>query len=206
MLKSTTMRLHIRLSSAILLSSALLVVLLFWVAEQPLAAITVVNTRGTGPTYASSAFHAAYPITCSLTITTTDILTHHQSFTVALPLASYQNLALVSGTQLSQVQAHDDYFVVNPKPGTFYQIEAIPTLLGNYNLGMVVYDYSYQPIVTDINPLDGYPAKVNWMAGTAAPYYLVVSQISNMCTGGYYNLTVHDSGYWTYLPTIAKGH
>jgi hypothetical protein len=207
MFENNVIQLYKRLLLVILLALALLALPLRWLTAQPLAGIPSANAQETQVVDIHTAFNVLDPMNCFLVITTLDTLPPHQSFATALPLTNYQNLALASGNQFSQVQAHDDYYFVNPKPGTFYDVEALPQSPGcNYNLGMVIYDHNYQPIVTDANPLDNCAAQVRWVADNDLPYYAVVSQVAYFCSGGYYNLIVSTAGYWLYLPALVKDY
>lgn len=136
-------------------------------------------------------------VTCTLTATTTDSLPGNNSFSTAAILADYTGLALVQGGTGASVPASDDYFRLdNAVVGWTYEVEAIPDGLGNYNLGMVVYNASYTPIMTDTNPLDGTYARIEMVATTTGPYYVRVFQYSDYCSGGTYHLNAN-----AYSPT-----
>ncbi len=128
-------------------------------------------------------------ITCTLSTTTTDSLTGINSFATAAILADYSNLALVVGPKNATVNPEEDYFRLdNATPNFTYQVRAIPSGVGNYNLGIVVYNASYTPILTDTNTLDGNSATVSIVASNTGPYYFKVFQVSNYCSGGTYSL------------------
>jgi hypothetical protein len=150
-------------------------------------------------------------IQCTLNTTTTaDYLGNNHSFEHAANLADYSNLALAHGdvpTDPIQVTPDEDYFqLANAIPGYLYEVQADPDGTGNYNLGIVVYDASRTPIMTDSNTLDGNGADVPLVADDVGPYYFKVYQVSAYCTGGTYTLDLHvsDVPYGTYLPLVLK--
>lgn len=134
-------------------------------------------------------------VQCTLNTTTTaDYLGNNHDFDHAADLANYNNLALAHGdvpTDPIQVMSDEDYFqLTNATPGRTYEIEVDPDGAGNYNLGIVVYDASETPIITDSDALDGNSANVTLEADDVGPYYFKVFQISSYCTGGTYDLEV----------------
>ena len=144
-------------------------------------------------------------ITCTLATTTTDALPNINSFDDAAILADYEGLALVQGNKGDERNPEEDYFRLdNAVPNWTYRVEAIPDGVGNYNLGIVVYDASRQPIITDANTLDGNEASVSLVATSSGPYYFKVYQISNYCSGGTYHLTAYASSP-TPTPTPTQG-
>ncbi|MGB9872375.1 MAG: hypothetical protein ACPLYD_12015 [Anaerolineae bacterium] len=131
----------------------------------------------------------AGPITCTLAVTTTDALPGINSFGTAAILADYTGLALVQGNKGDAVPPEEDYFRLdNAVVGWTYEVYAIPDGLGNYNLGIIAYDASYTPILTDTNALDGPSAVVRLVAANPGPYYFKVFQITPLCSGGTYRL------------------
>ena len=129
------------------------------------------------------------PITCTLAVTTTDVLPGINSFSTAAILADYNGLALVQGNRGDMVNPEEDYFRLdNAVVGWTYEVYAIPDGLGNYNLGIIVYDAAYTPILTDTNALDGPSAVVRLVATNPGPYYFKVFQITPVCSGGTYRL------------------
>ncbi len=131
----------------------------------------------------------AGPITCTLAVTTTDVLPGINSFSTAAILADYTGLALVQGNRGDAVNPEEDYFRLdNAVVGWTYEVYAIPDGLGNYNLGIIVYDAAYTPILTDTNALDGPSAAVRLVAANPGPYYFRVFQITPVCSGGTYRL------------------
>jgi hypothetical protein len=131
----------------------------------------------------------ADPITCTLAMTTTDALPGINSFDTAAILADYTGLALVQGNKGDAVNPEEDYFRLdNAVVGWTYEVSAIPDGVGNYNLGIIVYDSARTPILTDTNTLDGNSARVAMVAGSGGPFYFKVFQISNFCSGGTYHL------------------
>lgn len=128
-------------------------------------------------------------ITCSLAVTTTDVIPGNNSFDTAAILADYTGLALVQGVPGEAKNPGEDYFRLdNAVLGWTYEVIAAPDGLGNYNLGIIVYDAARTPIITDTNPLDGNSARVTMVAGSAGPFYFKVFQISQQCSGGTYHL------------------
>lgn len=128
-------------------------------------------------------------ITCTLAVTTTDVLPGINSFATAAILADYNGLALVQGNKGDAVNPEEDYFRLdNATVGWTYEVFAIPDGLGNYNLGIITYDAAYTPILTDVNALDGPSAVVRLVATSPGPYYFKVFQITPLCSGGTYRL------------------
>jgi hypothetical protein len=152
-------------------------------------------------------------IQCTLNTTTTaDYLGNNHSFGHAANLADYSNLALAYGdvpTDPIQVVPDEDYFqLANATPGYTYDVEVDPNGTGNYNLGIVVYNASRTPIMTDSNTLDGNSASVTLDADDVGPYYFKVFQVSAYCTGGTYDLDVSVStppGSDPYEPNDTRG-
>ncbi len=138
----------------------------------------------------------AGPITCTLAVTTTDALPGINSFSTAAILADYNGLALVQGNRGDAVNPEEDYFRLdNAVVGWTYEVYAIPDGVGNYSLGIIVYDASYTPytpILTDSNPLDGPSAVVRLVVTSPGPYYFKVFQVTPVCTGGTYRLDAND--------------
>ncbi|MFN3762584.1 MAG: hypothetical protein ACK4WK_05200 [Anaerolineae bacterium] len=133
-------------------------------------------------------------ITCTLAVTTTDAIPYNQSFSTAAILANYTGLALVQGVPGEAKNPSEDYFRLdNAVPGWTYEVDAVPDGVGNYNLGIIVYDAAQTPILTDTNTLDGNSAHVRLVATSAGPYYFKVLQISNYCSGGTYHLEASAS-------------
>lgn len=132
---------------------------------------------------------SASAITCTLAVTTTDVIAGNNSFDTAAILADYTGLALVEGARGEAKPPHEDYFRLdNATPGWTYEVSAAPDGVGNYNLGIIVYRADRTPILTDTNTLDGPSARVTMVAGSAGPFYFKVFQISNVCSGGTYRL------------------
>ncbi|MCD6344647.1 MAG: hypothetical protein J7M17_03465 [Anaerolineae bacterium] len=148
-------------------------------------------------------------ITCTLSTTTTDAIPYNVDFAHAATLADYNDLALVTGNQGDDRHPEKDYFRLNNAvPGWKYRVQAIPDGVGNYNLGIIAYDSNYQAILTDTNTFDGNSAYLELPATSAGPYYFVVSQISDQCSGGTYYLVVsvvEPTATPTPTPTPAPG-
>ncbi len=133
-------------------------------------------------------------ITCTLAVTTTDAIPGNNSFDAAAILADYTGLALVEGNRGEAKNPGEDYFRLdNAVPGWTYTVDAIPDGVGNYNLGIIVYNAARTPILTDTNTLDGNSAHIRLVAGDTGPYYFKVLQISNYCSGGTYHLEASES-------------
>jgi hypothetical protein len=151
------------------------------------------------PEYGNPPSRLATPITCTLSVTTTADSLGNNSFASAAILASYSNLTLAQGNKDQQVLTEDDYFRLdNAIAGLVYIVDAIPVGAGNYNLGLVVYNSSFTPIITDAVTTDNNSARVQLQAPNSGPFYFVVSQLTPIC-GGSYNLTV--TGPATPTPT-----
>lgn len=148
-------------------------------------------------------------ITCTLSTTTTDAIPYNVDFAHAATLADYNDLALVTGNQGDDRHPEKDYFRLNNAVLNWkYRVQAIPDGVGNYNLGIIAYDSNYQAILTDTNTFDGNSAYLELPATSAGPYYFVVSQISDQCSGGTYYLVVsvvEPTATPTLTPTPAPG-
>ncbi len=131
------------------------------------------------------------PYFCTLAVTTTaDSICPQCSFSNPAVFAAYAALVLAPGNQGQQVQAYDQYFRLNNiVPDALYKIEAVPNSTNNYNLGIIAYDNTFTPIMTDTNPAD-YRADMSFKPTTIGTYYFRISQISDYCTGGSYKLQV----------------
>jgi hypothetical protein len=141
------------------------------------------------PAYQPS-YQAIY---CTLATTTTDRLENsdNYTYTTAVPLANYSGLALATGDKDSTVPAEEDWFRRdNARPGTVYEVEAIPDKTSNYNLGIVVYDANLTTIISDVDAADNNRAKVELEAENDGPYYFRVYQLTPDCTGETYRLSV----------------
>jgi hypothetical protein len=136
--------------------------------------------------------------TCTLAITTTSDGIGPNDQVTAAPLASYTGLALAvkdvpSGTV--QAVAFDEWFRLdNAVVGASYNVQAIPDYTSNYNLGIRVYNYLLQEVLSDTSAIDNNSANVTLVAGNAGPYYFKVSQISASCSGRTYHLVTAYSG------------
>jgi hypothetical protein len=106
------------------------------------------------------------------------------------------------GNQGDVVQTYDDYFILNSaSPNVTYTVEVDPDGLGNYNLGMIIYNASYTPVYTDINAFDN-SARLSILFSTASltgPWYYRIFQLTPIATcGGTYHMT---AGYASPQPT-----
>ena len=132
-------------------------------------------------------------ITCTLSTTTTDSLASQNNYTYtnAVALADYSGLALSTGNPGDNVVAEDDWFRLdNAQVGASYDVDALPDETINYNLGIVVYDDTLTQIDIDNDAASNNSASVTLVASTQGPYYFKVYQISGVCTGGTYHLSV----------------
>lgn len=176
---------------------AIVVMLMLAATSQPArAASHAAPLAQTAVRYASVLAPTA-GVTCTVATTTTDILNGvNITFTTAAPLASYAGLALAPANVPAQsvpVAAYDHYFILsNASPGVNYTVSAIPDGLGNYNLGMIIYNASSAPIYTDTNTLDNNNASLSVIFSATAltgPHYYRVFQLTPSCSGGTYHLT-----------------
>jgi len=149
---------------------------------------------------ASNEIAAPSAFTCTLAITTTSDGIGPNDFINAAPLASYTGLALAVGNVPSgtlQVVAFDEYFRLdNAVIGASYAVQAIPDYTNNYNLGIRVYDYLHQEVLSDTNAIDNTSASVTLVPLNAGPYYFVVSQLAPapQCAGRTYHLVTSYTG------------
>jgi hypothetical protein len=147
---------------------------------------------------------AAPPVTCTLVTTTTDELessgTFNDNFASAATLANYMALALAPGNRGVQIPTKDDFFAVNAQQGLQYPAEAKPNQVGNYNFGIIVYNASQTPILTDTNTLDGSSARITLIAPSTGVFYFRIFQVpGTSCNGGTYTLTASEA---TPTPTL----
>jgi hypothetical protein len=109
-------------------------------------------------------------------------------------LASYSGLVLSYGdvpTSPVSFPVFDEYFRLdNAVIGAVYKVEAIPDYTTNYNLGIILYDATYTPVLTDVNPADNNNARVTLLSNSIGPYYIRVAQLTSYCTGLTYHLKV----------------
>ncbi len=169
-------------------------------------AVSFLGAPGQGdPLSLDPLFRLSTSITCTLSTTTTaDILGNNNSFAATAILASYTNLTLAQGNKDQQVLTQDDYFRLdNAIPGMVYIVRADPAGTGNYNLGLIAYDSSFTPVITDTVPTDNNSAEVRLQALNSGPFYFVVSQLTAVC-GGTYNLTVTGPATPTPTPTATS--
>ncbi len=125
---------------------------------------------------------------CTLNVTTSPDGIGGLSFQTAAPLSSYSYLALAPGSYGTTVPANPEYFFLDAVGGTVYKVDAIPNGTTNYNLGIVVYNSAYTPILSDTNPIDNNSASLSFIPPGAGRYYLKIYQLTPCCTGGTYRL------------------
>ena len=132
--------------------------------------------------------------TCTLSVTTTDTQPGNQSFETAFLLTSVDGLALVPFTAVPpgtvvEAPAQDDYFFMNSiANGTIYHVAVTPANMMNYNLGLDVYDGSFNLIASDANPVDNYSAEITFAPTYNGKVYFRVYQLTPLCSGGNYSL------------------
>lgn len=144
-------------------------------------------------------------INCTVTFTTTDSLNNDNACAVgqsvqfcaenrATTLSSYDDLALIAETgvpagEQREVAVHEDWFRLdNAQVDALYTVLAEPDRTRNYNLGIVVYNLSYQQVTSDVEALDN-SAEVTFQAEDRGPYFFRVFQLTEDCTGRTYDLT-----------------
>lgn len=138
-------------------------------------------------------------IMCTVAYTTTDTLPYgNHNFDTAAPIANYINQSLLAvfdgitfpkGGTIDTVS--DFYRLDNADVNYQYTVEALPDKTINYDLGIIVYDKDYQPIITDSNPFDGNLARVQLSADDHGPYFFEIFQRSQQCRGGTYSLILY---------------
>jgi hypothetical protein len=131
-------------------------------------------------------------VLCNVSITTTSSIQNNNSYTTAIPVASYNNLAPFNGTipPGTSIQPLDQWFVMgNATPGFVYTFEANPDLGGNYNFGMEIYATTALTLIAqNTDTGDGPGAKISTTLSGPGPFYVRVFQISSFCSGGTYKL------------------
>jgi hypothetical protein len=148
-------------------------------------------------------------ISCTLSITTEQDFTNQDTGTTldaahaaAFPaLATYNyELALSFGdvpppiTSL-KFPAFDEYFRLdNAIVGASYKVDVVPDYTDNYNLGLIIYDLGFRPIMTDTNTADNNNASLTLVPASVGPYYFRVVQLTPSCTGQTYSLKVTYTG------------
>jgi len=145
-------------------------------------------------------------ISCTLSITTDQDFTLQDASTTfadvaAFPALStyYDELALSFGDvppgNSLQFAAFDEYFRLdNTVVGASYKVDAIPDYTNNYNLGLIIYDVGFRPIMTDTNAVDNYVASLTLLSSSPGPYYFKIVQLTPYCTGRTYTLRVTYTG------------
>jgi len=136
-------------------------------------------------------------ILCSVEITTSDKAPfNNHTLAQAASLANYsgQSLLNVSGsttvppTDTANIPVRSDFYRLdNANINYQYTIQAKPDRTLNYNLGIIVYDRTQTPILTDTETFNN-SASVTFEALNTGPYYFEVFQISEQCSGSTYQL------------------
>ncbi len=159
--------------------------------DEPLPAAPALNE----PLSFDPIVRLAAPLTCTLVTTTTSDVTGNYTFTTAASLSSiYNNLSLAPGIPGQVVTVTEQYFELSSATaGHYYTIDAIPNGVGNYNLGITVYNATYTQVLSDTNPVDGNTARVILIPATGGRYYFVVSHLLMVCPSGTYRLTATDT-------------
>jgi len=133
------------------------------------------------------------PITCNVSITTSDYLIASQNIAVPSNVGNLTKLGLVGnpavlGPQTTLV----NYFQLYPATiGTEYTLDALPTNGNNYDLGIYVYVSPGPGTYTDVyTQLDftNEAAEATFVATDRGPYIFAVFQKSIGCSGGTYYL------------------
>ncbi len=145
-------------------------------------------------------------ISCTLSITTEQDFTLQDINTdwtdaLSFPALSTYNYELAlsfgdvpPGPSL-KFPAFDEYFRLdNATVGASYKVDAIPDYTSNYNLGLIIYDVGFTPIMTDTNAADNNSASLTLVPGSVGPYYFRIVQLTPFCTGRTYSLRVTYSG------------
>lgn len=130
---------------------------------------------------------------CITLVTTTTNGLNNDDYTSAVPLSDRNNLALVTGNEGdASALAYDDWFRLdNASVGSTYEVEVVPDLTTNYNLGITVYDDNLDEIMADNDPADNNRASITLVTDSQGPYYFKVAQITpDDCSGGTYDLDV----------------
>jgi hypothetical protein len=138
-------------------------------------------------------------VTCNVALTTTASLNNY-TYQSAAQLSPYSGLTLfdhVVNVPTSTVQAAtvSNWFqLASALPNTEYIVTATPDGVGNYNLGMIVYDATLTPIYTDTDVISNYSATFDGMLPAGGPYYFQIFQASSSCSGGTFRLTTNLIG------------
>ncbi len=170
------------------LGLAILLLAIFPARPAPSLAAPRSDNRDLSWPYGAS-LDATSVVSCYLSSNTVDGLHGNNYITTAVALASYANLALVEGNANTYQPAHDDYFRLDGAvPNNTYVVSAVPNLGTNYNLGIIVYDSDFTPIITDTYAFNN-RADVALLATNSGPYYFRIFQITPSCSGGTYTLT-----------------
>ncbi len=143
-------------------------------------------------------------VTCTLEYTTTDKRPFdNHTLNTAASIGPYTDQSLLknNGNVDDEIPVRPDYYRLdNAVVDQRYTIEAKPDFTLNYNLGLIVYNRSKQPILTDTNQFNNNWASVTFVAANNGPYYFKVFQITEQCSGGTYSLEL-DSATPTPTPT-----
>ncbi len=131
-------------------------------------------------------------------VTTDKSPKNNHTFNDAAALANYTGQSLLASdvtsadgppTTTVQRPLRDDYYRLdNAQINYRYTVKAVPDRTINYDLGIIVYNKYYQPIITDSNPFDGNSAVVTLHASDYGPYFFRVFQRSEQCKGSTYSL------------------
>jgi hypothetical protein len=140
-------------------------------------------------------------VTCTLTTSQTVGTPTNTSFSSALLLSPAGNLSLVPyegvppGNSVD-VLSLDNYFFLNIFTGNSVTINAAPSnqSAGNYNLGIDVYDASFNLIASDTNTSD-FSAVISLLAPFSGQMYVRIYQLNAAarCTGGTYSLAFSNN-------------
>ncbi len=141
-------------------------------------------------------------ISCTLSITTEQDFTYQDAGTTFADAASFPALAAYNyelalsfgnvppGPSL-KFPVFDEYIRLdNATVGASYKVDVVPDFTDNYNLGLIIYDLGFRPIMTDTNATDNRGASLTLVPGSVGPYYFRIVQLTPFCTGRTYSLHV----------------
>jgi hypothetical protein len=144
-------------------------------------------------------------ISCTLFITTEQDFTYQDTSTTFANAASFPalstynyELALSYGDVPSnslKFPVFDEYFRLdNAVVGASYKVDAVPDYTSNYNLGLIIYNVGFKPIMTDTNQADNNSASLTLVPDSVGPYYFKIVQLTPACAGRTYTLRVTYTG------------
>jgi len=145
-------------------------------------------------------------ISCTLSITTEQDFTLQNTSTAWANAASFPALSTYNyelalsfgdvppGNSL-KFPVFDEYIRLdNATVGASYEVDVVPDYTDNYNLGLIIYDLGFRPIMTDTNATDNRSASLTLVPSSIGPYYFRIVQLIPFCTGRTYSLHVTYTG------------